>query len=97
MVTPKKRFYVVAYDIADDHRRYKAVKILEKIGTRINYSVFECMLTQSQYLDLIDKLSNVFDRREDSIIFYPVCRRCYTQIKYLNKRPPKALDAIVVV
>ena len=44
----KKLFCVIAYDIADDRRRYKIIKIIEKHGVRINYSVYECMLTQSQ-------------------------------------------------
>ena len=44
----KKHFYVIAYDIADDRRRQKIVKVLEAIGARINWSVFECMLTPLQ-------------------------------------------------
>ncbi len=44
-----KHFYVVAYDIADDRRRSKVVKVLEAIGHRVNFSVFECMLTDIQY------------------------------------------------
>ena len=44
----RKTLCVVAYDISDDKRRLKVVKILEKSGIRINYSVFECMLTRTQ-------------------------------------------------
>jgi CRISPR-associated protein Cas2 len=45
----KKNFVIVAYDVADDRRRSHVVKLLEKVGVRINYSVFECMLTDSQF------------------------------------------------
>ena len=47
MVKAKKIFCVVAYDIQDDRSRIQISKILEKYGTRINYSVFECMFTDS--------------------------------------------------
>lgn len=41
----KKNFIVVAYDVSDDRRRSHVVKLLEKVGIRVNYSVFECMLS----------------------------------------------------
>ncbi len=49
MVKAKKIFCVVAYDIQDDRSRIQISKILEKYGTRINYSVFECMFTDRQF------------------------------------------------
>lgn len=51
-----KHFYVVTYDIGDDKRRTKVVKLMESIGTRMNFSVFECMLTDrsiSQYVQTL--------------------------------------------
>ena len=44
-INKKKDFWVIAYDIADDCRRSRIVKHIEKYGIRVNYSVFECMLT----------------------------------------------------
>ena len=54
-----KRMVVVAYDISNDRRRAKAVKILERVGVRVNFSVFECMLTERQYESLRDELLQV--------------------------------------
>ena len=48
----KKNFIVVAYDVADDRRRSHVVKLLEKVGVRINFSVFECLLTDTQFTKL---------------------------------------------
>lgn len=93
----KKRFYVVAYDIADDKRRYRVAKILESIASRINFSVFECMLSEPQYKDLIKQLETVIDKENDEIAFYPICRRCYTQIKYMFKPSNKAKDTVIAV
>ena len=40
-VNKNKTFWVIAYDITNDLRRSRIVKIIEKSGIRVNYSVFE--------------------------------------------------------
>lgn len=63
----KKNFVIVAYDVADDRRRSHVVKLLEKVGVRINYSVFECMLTDSQFEKLQVNIGAKIDSREDYV------------------------------
>lgn len=41
--------YVVSYDIASDRTRRKLAKLLEGYGVRIQYSVFECRLTEKRF------------------------------------------------
>ena len=81
----RKNFVVVAYDVSDDRRRRRIVKILEKIGVRVNYSVFECMLTDAQYEKLRADIGRKIKPREDSVVYYPICVDCYTKIVY---QPP---------
>jgi len=81
----KKHFYVIAYDIADDRRRQKIVKVLEPIGVRINFSVFECMLTPLQVEKVEVELSSLIKSKEDSIAIYPVCKECFSKIEYFPK------------
>lgn len=79
----KKTFYVVAYDVTDDRRRTKVVKVLETCGVRSNYSVFECMLTDTQFLRLRNALSRIIcPKEQDRIVYYPICVNCYTKIIY---------------
>lgn len=78
----KKNFVVVAYDISDDRRRSRVVKLLEKVGVRVNYSVFECMLTDSQYEKLRRDIGSAINRKEDSVVYYPICVDCYAKIVY---------------
>lgn len=73
---------VVAYDISNDRRRAKAVKILERVGVRVNFSVFECMLTERQYESLRDELLQVISLKEDTVVYYPICLNCHSQIVY---------------
>lgn len=42
-------FYVICYDIPDDKRRKKISDLLEVYGSRVQYSVFECVLNSKQY------------------------------------------------
>ncbi|MDE6681783.1 MAG: CRISPR-associated endonuclease Cas2, partial [Muribaculaceae bacterium] len=69
----KKNFVVIAYDIADDRRRNKVMKVLEKVGTRINLSVFECMLTDRQFEKLKKDIYDKINIKEDSVAYYPIC------------------------
>ena len=78
----KKNFVVVAYDVSDDRRRSHVVKILEKVGLRINYSVFECLLTDAQYERLKQDIGDKINLKEDRVVYYPICLDCYTKIVY---------------
>ena len=92
-----KHFYVITYDIGDDKRREQVVKIMESVGTRMNYSVFECMLTDAQYRNLCIRLSKIVVRREDWINIYPICRECYARIQYIPNIKMKIPVKIAVV
>lgn len=93
----RKHFYVVTYDIRDDKRRNQIVKVLETIGVRMNYSVFECVLTDVQYRNMCRKLEKIVVKREDWVNIYPLCSECYTRIEYippLNKKEPVKIVVI---
>lgn len=84
----KKNFIVVVYDVADDKRRTKVAKILGKVGVRINFSVFECMLTDRQYEKLKIDIAQKINLRYDSVVYYPICLDCYSKIVYQMRRIP---------
>ena len=44
--------FLITYDISNDKRRTKLSTHLDKYGTRVNYSVYECELNQTK----LDKL-----------------------------------------
>lgn len=93
----RKHFYVVAYDIGDDKRRAKVVKLLESIGTRMNFSVFECMLTDIQYRNMYKQLEKIVIRREDWVNIYPICTECYARIEYIPPIRKKEPFKIAVI
>ena len=92
-----KHFYVVTYDVSDTKRRDKVVKLMESIGTRMNYSVFECMLTEKQYQNMIARLEKIIEPVEDRINIYPLCTECFARIRYIPEIKVKASPKIMVV
>jgi CRISPR-associated protein Cas2 len=65
-------FYIVTYDIPCDKRRRKIAKLLEGYGQRVQYSVFECVLADSKYQELKQRLKRRVKLSEDSVRFYPL-------------------------
>lgn len=82
MSKAKKIFCIIAYDIEDDRIRNKVAKLLEKQGTRINYSVFECMLTENELVKLQEAIAKKTDRHTDRVVYYRLCVDCFTKIVY---------------
>lgn len=66
---------VVAYDIADDRRRNRVASELENFGQRVQYSVFECHLTQAQLKMLQGRLASLIVEAEDRVRYYTLCER----------------------
>lgn len=73
--------YVVAYDIPDDKRRKKIADLLEGYGKRVQYSVFECVLTQAKYDELRQRLKQRVKLADDNVRFYPLSRHTLNQIE----------------
>lgn len=91
----KKVFCVIAYDIADDRRRYRVNKVVEKYGVRVNFSVYECMLTPKQMETIQAKIEKLINRKEDTVVCYPICVNCFTKIVYQPENRASARSVLV--
>ncbi len=63
-----RNIYIVAYDVVNDKRRTKAHKILKGRGDALQYSVFQCALSQSEYVTLKTDLWDVLNLKEDRVV-----------------------------
>ena len=66
---------VITYDVnITSHNGAKRLRNVAKAclnhGKRVQNSVFECVLTESQYIMLKSQLENIIDSSQDSIRFY---------------------------
>ena len=70
--------YLISYDISNDKRRKKLSDLLDKYGQRVNYSVYECVLTQTKLDRLLYEieLQKLIDKKYDSLRFYHICKNC---------------------
>lgn len=64
--------WIISFDISDDKKRRKAVKILEGFGHRTQFSVFECLLKRKQLRQIQTKLRRIIED-SDKVLYYPVC------------------------
>lgn len=71
-----KRFVVIAYDIENDKKRRTVVKLLQPWGVRVNKSVFECFLSDTELGKIKANLEKIATKWEDVILYYPLCRDC---------------------
>lgn len=98
MMSGSKRnttFYVVAYDIPDDRRRTKIHKTLSGFGQWTQFSLFECHLTDKQYLQLRQKLDRHLKPDEDSLRFYALCAGCLAKVETVGGEKPA--DAVTII
>ena len=54
-------------------------------GKRVQNSVFECILTETQYVILKNKLNGIIDTEQDSIRFYMLGKNWKNKVKTIGK------------
>lgn len=60
-LSKEKMYAVVTYDISSTKKRNKIVALLESYGFRVQKSVFEIELTESQYFALKKQLNKILE------------------------------------
>lgn len=88
-------FLLITFDIAEkpdvkamNRRIYRVSKILKGFGQRVQKSVFEAILENSQTEILKMRLNEIIKPElGDSIRFYKMCNGCYEKIEILGDIP----------
>ena len=63
--------YDVSFEDPEGKRRLRRIaKICENYGQRVQYSVFECVVTPAQWAMLRHRLLEAYDEDRDSLRFY---------------------------
>ncbi|MUL38196.1 CRISPR-associated endonuclease Cas2 [Gloeocapsopsis dulcis] len=89
--------YVVTYDIPCDRRRKKVSDLLEGYGQRVQYSVFECVLTTNKYWELRQRLRKKVKKDEDSVRFYPLSGHTLPKVEVWGGLPVVQIPGSVIV
>jgi CRISPR-associated protein Cas2 len=73
--------YIISYDISNDRIRTKIAKELENFGKRVQYSVFECDISEKQYERLYSRLLHLMgDNELGNVRIYKLCANCVKNI-----------------
>ena len=91
--------YLVCYDICDDKRLRRVFKVMRGYGDHLQYSVFECQLTNMDLVRLRSELSGIIHHAEDQVLFVnlgPAEGRGDRVITALGK-PYSAVDSPCIV
>ncbi|HLJ48951.1 MAG TPA: CRISPR-associated endonuclease Cas2 [Bryobacteraceae bacterium] len=73
-------FYVVCYDIINDSLRQRLHDKLLGFGTRIQDSVFECLLDEELYARLLREIEALRLAKDDRVRVYKLCARCVEDV-----------------
>lgn len=91
-------FYLVCFDIVDNRKRYRVVKILKKYGMRVQKSVFECPnLTEKQFLKMKHRIEDSIDATEDNVRYYYLSKDCIRRMEYSGVGEPPHIEHFQVV
>ncbi len=74
----------ITYDIQDDRRRIRVAKTLLDFGSRVQYSVFECIMEDKLLEKLFARLSKIA-ADDDSIRIYTLCAKCKATVKVFGR------------
>ena len=64
-----RQSYLVSYDIADEKRLRKVFKTMRNYGDHLQFSVFECQLTQADLARCRRDLALIIHHDEDQVLF----------------------------
>ncbi len=93
----KRNVVVIAYDIKKDTTRSKVSKYLEQHGIRVNYSVFECLLTDRQLQSTIREIGKLMNPSTDTILFYALCQACFVKQVRLGEKKDWNDDTVLSI
>lgn len=90
-------FFVVSYDVVDDKRRKQLSDYLESYGVRVQYSVFETELNQSQLNQLIKGIKKRIKNDEDTVRIYPIAKDLREMIITIGTNKGQFYDKSVII
>lgn len=97
-ITRNDMRYIVAYDIPSDRFRNRLVKILEKYGERIQFSVFECKLTSAGIDEMKArlKMGEFLNGKHGAISIYPLDEVSVAKIERYGQSPYIDQETVIV-
>ncbi len=83
-------FILITYDVITSSengakRLRNVAKACQNYGKRVQNSVFECILTEAQFVMLKNQIADIIDLKQDSIRFYILGKDWKRKVETLGK------------
>lgn len=93
---------LITYDVdtiseTGQKRLRKVAKLCQDYGQRVQNSVFECRLSEAQFVVLKNKLENIMNNDLDNIRFYFLGNNWNNRIESLGKNCSVNLDGELII
>lgn len=87
---------IIAYDIPNDKRRTRLHKLLSGYGQWTQYSLFECFLSDKQWVRLRHQIQQLCNDTEDSVRVYRTCTSCAERTETIGSPKPREPEVFLV-
>ncbi len=77
----RRHLFAIAYDVTSDRRRARVAGILGDFGTRVQKSVFECHLLETEARTLEERLRQAIHPATDCVRIYRLCGACRGRVR----------------
>lgn len=96
---PDSMRYVACYDVPDSRRRNQIARCLDDFGRRVQYSVFEMVLTRPLFDNMVERLEQLVDPDQDRLLIYPLCASCSRKVRRMgrSRSEPRPGDELVFI
>lgn len=93
---------LITYDVdtmssSGNKRLRKVARECVNYGSRVQNSVFECLLTEAQFTLLKSKIESVIDVELDSVRFYFLGNNWNKRIESIGKSTTFAIDSAIII
>ena len=78
-------------------RLRKVSKVCQDYGQRVQNSVFECRLTEAQFVIVKNKIENIINLELDSVRFYFLGNNWPNRIEIIGKKDDIDLDGELII
>lgn len=98
VIMSQKNWYLVAYDVRDERRLQKVGKLMVGYGTRIQYSIFRCRLSERNLEKLRWEIVKIM-KEEDDLFILQLCPSCVKRLreKFGEKEWPIKIPSFEIV
>lgn len=95
-------YILLTYDVntttkAGAGRLRRVAKCCQDYGRRVQNSVFECMLSQSQFIILRASILSIIDPDTDSVRIYNLGKNHSSKIEHLGKETTYDIEGTLIV